>query len=180
MNTDFVLEMFSGLDDKCYPIGGSFLAPDGNTAIPFLCESHPFIALYHPIVLNQSTYATARKMVMTDADHEVSENAYLMKFASATQWCSGREYAPIEALALVKHAIRHRIPQRLAKVTQAFMSETVLADELYFIPGADDAVRVERLNLWYGRIADRIATGQLGLHAIHLTSGDYWYGYRKA
>jgi hypothetical protein len=180
MDLDFINAMFHGLNEEQLPIGGSFLAPDGNTAIPFLCESHPFIALYHPVSLDQGTFTAARKMVREDADHEVSENAYLMKFASATQWAEGKEYAPLDALPLVKHAIRHRIPDRLAKVTQSFMTEIAVADELYFIPGGDDAVRINRLNLWYSRISDRIAVDQLGLRRIHLTLGDYWYGYRKA
>lgn len=180
MDPEFIREIFAGLDEHDVPIGGSFLDPVGNTAIPFLCETHPFIALYHPVQLNEETYRAASAWVQADANHTISDNAYLMKFASMAEWCDGNNYAPLKALPSVNLLIRHRIPKRLAKATEGFLSAVPTADEIYFIPGGDTEARTERLNLWYGRVSDRIAVEQLGLRPIHPTSGNYWYGYRKA
>lgn len=180
MDPEFIRELFTGLDEHDLPIGASFADPSGNTVIPFLCESHPFIALYQPIALNKETYRAASAWVLADANHQISDNAYMMKFASTAEWCDGNNYAPLRALPSVNFTIRHRIPQRLASATQGFLSAVPAADELYFIPGGDTDARIDRLNLWYSRVSDRIAVNELGLRTIHPTSGNYWYGYRKA
>lgn len=180
MDPEFIREIFAGLDEHDLPISGSFSDPVGNTVIPFLCETHPFVALYHPVTLDEEIYRAASASVWADANHRISDNAYLMKFASMTEWCDGNHYAPLQALPSVNFTIRHRIPQRLARATQSFLNEIPAADELYFIPGGDTERRTERLNLWYSRVSDRIAVDQLGLRTIHPTTGNYWYGYRKA
>jgi hypothetical protein len=180
MEPELIREMFVGLDAHALPIGPSFVGATGDAAVPFFCESHPFIAMYRPIVLNEDTYQGTRASVWADAQHEVSQNAYIMKFASVAQWCDGNGFAPLNASPEITAAIRRAIPQRLAKATAGFLGEVPEADELYFIAGAETERRMARLNLWYSRISDTIAAEQLGLRPIHPKLGNEWYGYRKA
>jgi len=180
MNPEMIRSMFVGLDEHDLPIGASFVGESGDAAVPFFCESQPFIALYRPVMLDDEIYQAARASVWTDAEHEISQNAYMMKFASVAQWCDGNHFAPLRALPSVSFKIHRSIPHRLAKATEGFLNEVPHADELYFIPGGHTERRTERLNLWYSRVSDTIAVEQLGLRPIHPISGNQWYGYRKA
>jgi len=179
MDPENIDRMFAKLRDETLPIGGSFVSPEGNVMIPFLCEAHPFVALYQPVAANDELFQSTANTVMADANHQLSSNAYLMKFAAMPQWASGNLYAPLDGEPAIKQIIRHRIPQRLAKVTEHFLTEAPDADELYFIPGGDGE-RTRYLNSWYSRVSDRYAVDQLGLSRIHLNHGNFWYGYRKA
>ncbi|MNG12353.1 hypothetical protein D3C84_959620 [compost metagenome] len=125
------------------------------------------------------TSDSIKGIVLQEAGHVVSPHAHIIKFASVAQYSSGNNFIPMDVPGAIRHAIRFQMPRRLSEATLSFMEQRPSVDEFYFLAGGEDDERIRKLELWYGRVADKLATTSLGLQRIHPPKG-IWYGYRKA
>lgn len=178
MNLDFATEMFAGLSDEHLPIGGVYQVGEGLSVVPFVCKGHEFLAIYQPLMELDHLAHSIREVIYQDSTHTMSKHAHIVKFASLAQYANGQNFVPLPAASVVKKQILHMAPRRIAAATEAFMEQQPHADEFYFVAGGEDDERIRKLNLWYQRVADRIAAQSLSLQRIHPQQGN-WYGYRK-
>lgn len=172
------VELYQGLEVGS-GIGSLFELGHGRYVLPFVCCSHQFVASFDALATQGEEIQTSvRSIVQQDARHDVSTDAYLLKFAANVQ---SEDEAVIYPSLPASHADRmsvlRKVPDCLKQAVSTFLTTMPAVNEFYFVAGAVDERRTRHLNAWYDRISDGLAL-DLGFSRIQC-SGE-WYGYRKA
>ena len=170
--------MYDGLTDEVGSVGGVFESPEDENEwyVPLLCHGERFIMIFGLISADPvAEHYTG--IIRSDAGHDLSPHAYSLKYAAASVYFSSSRFAPLQIKGARRNLLRQTVPELLVIALQTFIGYRPHADEFYFIAGADEDKRIDKLNLWYHRIGGNLAAS-LGFSPVHLSKGD-WHGYRK-
>ncbi|MCD5996798.1 hypothetical protein KDX38_27900 [Pseudomonas sp. CDFA 602] len=175
---ELISQMYKGLSTNGPFVGGVFESPEDENEwyVPLLCQGERFIMIFGLISSDPvATHYTG--IIRTDAGHNLSSHAYSLKYAAASVYFSKNRFAPLQVAGTTRNLLRQTVPELLVVAVQTFIGYRPTADEFYFIAGAEEDKRIDKLNLWYHRIGGSLASS-IGFSPVHRSKGD-WHGYRK-
>lgn len=170
--------MYDGLTGSPHRVGGVYQSPEDESEwyVPLLCHQERFIMIFGLMSADPVAEHYAG-IIKADAGHDLSHHAYSLKYAAATVYFSRNRFAPLPVKGSTRNILRQTVPELLVTAVQTFIAYRPQADEFYFIAGAEEDERIDKLNLWYHRIGGSLASS-IGFSPVHLSKGD-WHGYRK-